>query len=71
MKPLKYQSELMKVTNIKTGKTTYYVSKCDVMQRISKVDFDQRYDIADGFSCCHQVKTTKHVRQYITAVYEG
>jgi len=71
MKPLKYRSELMCLTNLETGKKRYYVGKCGVMTRISHEDYTKRYDTADGFSCRFEVQSKKHTRKYITAVYEG
>jgi len=71
LKPLKYQSELMRLTNIKTGNKRYYISKCDVMTRVSYDEYTSRYDSAYGFSCCHTVSTKTHKREYITAVYTG
>jgi hypothetical protein len=69
IKPLKYQSELMRLTNLKTGNKRYYVSICDVMTRVSYEDYLQRYDSADGFSSYHTTETKTHKREYITAVY--
>jgi len=65
-----YQSELMECTNLETGKSTYFVSKCDVFQRVSASDYELRKIRADGFSCVHSKTTKKHRRQYITAIYE-
>jgi hypothetical protein len=55
-----FQSELMRLTNLKTGNNRYYVSKCDVMTRVSYEDYTERYDSADGFSSHHSTKT-KHI----------
>lgn len=65
-----YQSELMECVNLATGKSTYFVSKCDVFQRVSADDYELRKIMADGFSCVHTKTTKKHRRQYITAIYE-
>lgn len=66
----RFQSELMRCTNNETGKVTYYVSKCDVFSRISKEDYNKRYDEADEFLCVYQRTTGKFTRRYITAIYE-
>lgn len=66
----RFRSELMRVTNKTTKNTSYYVSKCGTFQRISKADYDKRYDEADGFECVYQKSTKNHAREYITAVYE-
>lgn len=65
-----YQSELMRVTNNDTNKTTYYVKKCDTFQRVSREDYDMRCIRSDGYSCAYTKQTRKHMRHYITAIYE-
>ena len=65
-----YQSELMECVNLATGKSTYFVNKCDVFQRVSADDYELRKIRADGFSSVHTKTTKKHRRQYITAIYE-
>lgn len=71
MKPLKYQSELLRTVNLKTLAVTHYVKKCDTFARISRAEFYRRYDSADGFSCLATRSTKTHVRHYTTAIYEG
>lgn len=66
----RYQSELLRVINIKTNKRSYYVKKCDVFTRVTLEDYDKRYDEADGFSCVHTKTSKTHIRHYITAIYE-
>ena len=66
-----YQSELMRCTNLLTGKTTYFVKKCDVFQRVSRDDYELREIKSDGFSCVYSKTTKRHRRQYITAIYEA
>ena len=60
----------MRCTNNKTGKTTYFIKKCDTFQRISRDDYELREITSDGFSCVWSKTTKKHRRQYITAIYE-
>jgi len=71
MKPLKYQMEIMRCFNKITSKTTYFLRKCDVMSRISKVDYDKIYDGCDGFSCAYSTFDVRFNRHFITAVFEG
>lgn len=65
----KYQSELMTCTNLSTGKVTYYVSKCDVFQRVSLRDYLERYESADGLSCMYVKASKTHRRDYRTVTY--
>jgi len=71
MKPYKYQMEIMRCTNNATNKTTYFLSKCDVMTRISKLEYDKIYDESDGFSCVFTEIRNKFTRHFITALFEG
>lgn len=65
-----YTSELLVVTNKDTGKQQYYVQKCDTFQRVSKAEYDERYQAADGISCLFTKSTLTHVRSYRTMTYE-
>lgn len=66
----RFRSELMRCENKQTNKTTYYVEKCGVFSRISKEDYNKRYDEADGFELVWAKESKTHKRQYITAIYE-
>jgi len=66
-----YQSELMRVENKATGGTTYFVKKCDVFARISRDDYEKRYQTSDGVSCLFTRSTKRHIRHYTTVIYEG
>ena len=65
-----YYSELMRSVNKTSGKITYYVKVCDVMKRITREEYDKRYDDADGISCLYTKETKAHWRHYTTAIYE-
>lgn len=66
----KYQSELLRVGNKKTGKWRYFIKDCaGDFTRISKADYDNRYDSADGFSNLFTKNSSTHYRHYTTAVY--
>lgn len=57
-----YTSELIDVTNLSTGKTTYYLVVCNALRRIAKAEYDERYEKADGLTCRHTNTTKTHRR---------
>ena len=66
----KYQSELLRVENKATGKWRYFVKDCGGnFTRISKADYEKRYDKADGLSNLFTKTTNNHNRHYTSVVY--
>ena len=65
---MRYTSSLLKTTNTTTGNVRYYVSICDVMQRISKAEYDARRDGCDGVCNLYDETKKNHRRQYTTIV---
>ena len=65
-----YYSELLRSVNKTSGKITYYVKVCDVMKRITREEYNKRYEDADWISCLYTKATKTHWRQYATVVYE-
>lgn len=65
-----YYSEVLRSVNKTSGKIIYYVKVCDVMKRITREEYDKRYDDADGVCCLHTKETKTHWRHYTTLVYE-
>jgi len=70
-----YQTELVRVTNIVTQKTKYYVIKCGTRCAISKKSYDKRYNSADGISCLYQrsrfYKGIEYNHCYTTVTYDS
>ena len=64
-----YYSELMHRVNKTSGKITYYAKVGDVMKRITREEYNKRYDNADWISCLYTKATKTHWRQYATVVY--
>jgi len=71
MKPLKYQMEIMRCSNKVTGKITYFLSKCGVMTRIGKEQYNRIYEECTGFSCVYSTFDSSFNRHFTTAVFEG
>lgn len=65
-----YYSELMTSTNLKTGRVTYYIKKCDVFQRVSRAAWDARYYGSDGLNSMYTITTKTHRRSYRTVTLE-
>lgn len=65
-----YQTELMESVRLADGKVTYYVKICDVFKRVSKSEYDRRYNEADGLSCLYSKESRTHRRSYRTVTYE-
>ena len=63
-----YSSTLCKTINKKTGDIRYYLSVCDVMRRISKREFNGRYD-ASYRKDCMITKETKTSFKHFVCVY--
>ena len=61
-----YYSELLRVVNNLTGKTTYYVKKCGIFTRISLQEYDDRYDSSYGISNLYNTTSKKFNRFYTT-----
>lgn len=61
-----YTSELMRTVNNETERTQYYVRKCGVFTRISKAEYNERRDSADGVSCLYTKAKGKFTRHYTT-----
>lgn len=68
---MKYRtSELMICETLATGRLTYYVAICGTFRRISKAEYDKRYQSADGLDCIYTVAKRHYRRQYCTVRYE-
>lgn len=65
----KYYRELIQVTNLSTGKDTYFMMVCGVARRISKEDFTSYKETAIDLECLHSASSKKFRRQYTTCVY--
>lgn len=70
IKVAKYQSELLRVQNKTTGKWRYFIKDCaGDFTRISKADYEKRYDDAGGVSNLLTKTSNTHNRHYTTVVY--
>ena len=61
-----YYSELLKTVNNKNGLITYFVKKCDIFTRISKNEYDERYNSAYGISNLYNTTSSNFNRFYTT-----
>ena len=69
MKLTKYMSRLKTTTNNTTGKTFYYVEKCDVFSRISKAEYYERDQGAIRSDCFLTQGKGNHTYQYKTIYF--
>lgn len=65
----KYQSELLRTVNSESGKTYFYIKKCNEFTRISKEEYNERYDSSDGVSCLFTDIKGKFTRHYTTVTF--
>lgn len=63
---MRYIKEYCRTVNKETGKTTYFVKKCDMFQRVAKEDFDKDYAESDGLDCLFTETKGKFTRHYTT-----
>ena len=65
---VKFRSDLCETVNLKTGKSTYYIAKCGVFQRVASGEFHQRNAMPGcEYENLHS-KTSRGVRRYYTTV---
>lgn len=64
-----YISELVIVTNRNTGNKRFYCVLCGTMSRISKQEFDNRYEHADGIDCIYDRNDKHYTRSYRTTIH--
>lgn len=69
-----YYSELVRVVNTATHETKYYVIKCDTRTRITRTEYNRRYDSAEGVSTLHQrsrmYRGVEYIHFFTTVIYE-
>ena len=68
----KYQMEVLRTVNTKTKNTRYFKKVCDVMQRISLIEYDEIKDSALVLIACllHQLSITQDIIRVLLSMGE-